>query len=222
VLVADGVGGLNLCGTALRYVLAAAGLRYAFHMLPWGHGFGRWYADLADVGNRDLQAGRIVQAVDHFRAAQPDDPVFLVAKSGGSGVIVKALERLTEGSVQCAILLSPALSPDYDLTAALRGVARELVVFWSPLDVFVLGAGTRVFGTADRVRTPSAGMRGFQVPEHASAAGDPLAAPYAKLRQVRWHWGMATTGYLGGHMGPDSPIFLKKYVVPLLRATASS
>ncbi len=27
---------------------------------------------------------------------------------------------------------------------------------------------------------------------------------------------MMTTGYLGGHVGPDSPAFLRKYVVPLL------
>jgi hypothetical protein len=29
---------------------------------------------------------------------------------------------------------------------------------------------------------------------------------------------MAATGYVGGHFGPDSPAFLRKYVVPLLRA----
>jgi len=28
---------------------------------------------------------------------------------------------------------------------------------------------------------------------------------------------MITTGYLGGYFGPDSPLFLKKYVLPLLR-----
>ena len=39
-----------------------------------------------------------------------------------------------------------------------------MVVFWSPLDVFILGAGTRVFGTADRVRTASAGLVGFRTP----------------------------------------------------------
>jgi pimeloyl-ACP methyl ester carboxylesterase len=218
VLVADGVGGLDLCGAALRYVLAQGGLRYAFHMVPWGHGFGRWYADLTDVANRDRQAGMIAQAVHRFRDAQPADPVFLVAKSGGSGVIVRALEQLTEGSVERTVLISPALSPRYDLAPALRAVARELVVFWSPLDVVVLGAGTRVFGTADRVRTASAGMCGFQVPYEARDPGNGLASPYAKLRQVRWSWRMASTGYLGGHVGPDSPIFLKKYVVPLLRA----
>ena len=67
------------------------------------------------------------------RAGRADVPVFLVAKSGGSGVIVKALEQLEEGSVERAILLAPALSPDYDLSAALRALVRDMVVFWSPL-----------------------------------------------------------------------------------------
>ena len=57
VLVADGVGGLDLCGTALRYVLGAEGLPYAVHVFPWGHGFGRWFADLTSVTNRDAKAG---------------------------------------------------------------------------------------------------------------------------------------------------------------------
>ena len=56
VLVAGGVGGFDLCGTALRYVLAAEGLNYANHVFPWGHGFGRWFADLTNVSNRDLKA----------------------------------------------------------------------------------------------------------------------------------------------------------------------
>ena len=223
MLVADGVGGLDLCGTALRYVLGAEGLHYAFHVFPWGHGFGRWLADLTSVSNRDAKAALLADAVRRFRARQPDDPVFLVAKSGGSGVVVKALEQLEENSVCRAVLLSPALSPRYDLTAALRAVSKEMVVFWSPWDVIVLGAGTRVFGTADRVRTASAGMTGFHLPDAASsspAAGsdDERTRQYAKLRQVRWAPRMARTGYLGGHVGPDSPIFLRNYVVPLLRA----
>ena len=123
MLVADGVGGLDLCGTALRYVMAAEGLPYAIRVLPWGHGFGRWYSDLTSVTNRDAQAALLADAVRRFTAAQPGDPVFLVAKSGGSGVIVKALEQLEEDSVERAILLAPALSPGYDLSAALRAVS---------------------------------------------------------------------------------------------------
>ena len=91
VLVADGVGGFDLCGTGLRYVLAAAGLNYAIHVFQWGHGFGRWFADLTRVSNRDLKAALLAEGVRQFRTSQPDAPVFLIAKSGGSGVVVKAL-----------------------------------------------------------------------------------------------------------------------------------
>src|SRR5438309_1470308 len=77
-------------------------------------------------------------------------------------------------------------------------VRREVVVFWSPLDLIVLGAGTRIFGTIDGVKTVSAGLVGFRPPASATAG---QLAEYAKLRQVRWRPAMASTGYLGGHVG---------------------
>jgi pimeloyl-ACP methyl ester carboxylesterase len=171
---------------------------------------------LTDVANRDRQARLLADEIQRFRAAQPVYPAFLVAKSGGSGVVVKALELLDDESVETVVLLAPALSPGYDLTPALRAVRREIVVFWSPLDVFILGAGTRLLGTADRVRSVAAGMVGFHVPAPVHLEPE-RTGQYAKLRQIRWRPRMAATGYLGGHFGPDSPMFLRRYVVPLLR-----
>jgi hypothetical protein len=229
VMVADGVGGLELCGTALRYVLGSLGSNLAVSVVPWGHGFGRWHADLTRVANRDAWAHAIAAVADRFRAEHPVRPVYLVAKSGGSGAVIKALERVPPESIDRVILLAPALSPNYDLTAALRGVRREMFVFWSPLDVVVLGAGTRIFGTIDRIRSVSAGMVGFRPPRPArfltvpvsdSSAGtveDFSRQGYAKLRQVRWRPAMIRTGYFGGHIGPDSPAFLRMYIAPLLR-----
>ena len=214
VLVADGVGGLDLCGTALRYVAGAERLPLVVKVVPWGHGWGRWHADLTNAVNRDAYADHVAAEVTAFRAESPGEPVFLVGKSGGTGVVVRALERLPEAAVEAAVLLAPAISPGYDLTRALRAVKREAVVFWSPLDVVILGAGTRVFGTVDRVKAVSAGLVGFRTPPSPTTD---QKAQYAKLRQVRWRPRMATTGYFGGHLGPDSPAFLKKYVVPLLR-----
>jgi pimeloyl-ACP methyl ester carboxylesterase len=214
VLVADGVGGLDLCGMGLRYVMGALRIPYVVQVVSWGHGFGRWHADLTNAANRDLRAAEIANSIRVFRAESPADPVFLVGKSGGTGLVVGALERLPKDSVECAVLLSPALSPAYDLVPALRAVRREMVVFWSPLDVIVLGLGTQIFGTIDRIKSVSAGLVGFRGPREGDT--DRVAA-YRKLRQVRWCLEMATTGYLGGHVGPDNPAFLKKYVVPLLR-----
>ncbi|GAC1449330.1 MAG: hypothetical protein NVSMB9_33120 [Isosphaeraceae bacterium] len=215
VLVADGIGGLDLCGTALRYVMGAEKLPFVVKVVPWGHGFGQWHADLTNSINRDAKGAQVAEEVLAFRAGNPGAPVFLVGKSGGTGVIVKALEHLPDDTVEVAVLISSALSPSYDLTRALRAVRRELVVFWSPLDLIILGAGTRIFGTIDRIKTFSAGLVGFRPP---ATLNEEQRMQYLKLRQVRWSPGMASTGYLGGHVGPDSPAFLRKYVVPLLRA----
>ncbi len=215
VMVIGGVGGLDWCGIALRRMLKDRRPPHAIQIFPWGLGFGRWHADLTNAINRDPKARLIAETIRLYKASQPGCPVFVVAKSGGSGVAVKALELLDEEAVERVVLLAPALSPSYDLTAALCAVRREMVVFWSPLDLLVLGAGTRLFGTIDRVRTIGAGLVGFRLPP-VNAANAARHREYGKLRQVRWHPRMAASGNLGGHMGPDSPFFLRKYVVPLL------
>ena len=159
-------------------------------VVSWGHGFGRWHADLTNAANRDLRAARDRRDGPCVpRASCPGAPVFLVGKSGGTGLVVRALERLPEDTVEWAVLLSPALSPTYDLAPALRAVRREMVVFWSPLDVIVLGLGTRIFGTIDRIKTVSAGLVGL--PRAAGGRRRTEQASYRKLRQVRWCLEMA-------------------------------
>src|SRR3954470_9873309 len=82
VLVADGVGGLDLCGTALRYVMGAKKLPFVVRVVPWGHGLGRWHAALTNAQNRDAKPRQIADEVRAYRAARPGAPVFLVGKSG--------------------------------------------------------------------------------------------------------------------------------------------
>jgi hypothetical protein len=220
-MVIGGVGGLDFCGPALRHAAGATRLPHAIELVKWGHGFGRWHADLSDVAHRDSHVASIAEALRRYKAGQPASPLFLVAKSGGAGLAVMALELVEEQAVECAVLLAPALSPSYDLAPALRAVRHEMVVFWSPLDLLVLGAGTCLFGTTDRAKTFAAGLVGFHVP--AAEVDDPARfRAYAKLRQIRWHPRMAASGYLGGHWGPDSPWFLRRYVVPLLEVETTS
>jgi hypothetical protein len=221
VIVVGGVGGLDWCGIALRYLLKAKRLPYVIQLVPWGLGFGRWYADLTNVTNRDAHARGIAETIRRSRASRPDCPVYVVAKSGGSGVAVMALELLDKDAVERVVLLAPALSPRYNLTAAIRAVRREIVVFWSPFDLLVLGAGTRVLGTIDRVNTVGAGLIGFRAPLREPGEQARNGA-YAKLRQVRWNIRMAASGNFGGHMGPDSPLFLSRYVIPLLTVEEST
>ena len=219
ILMADGVGGMDLSATALRYVIGAERLPFVVKVVPWGHAFGSWHKDLTNVVNRDAHARKVAEEVVAFRAAHPDEMIYLIGKSGGTGIVVKALEHLDANTVDGLILIASALLADYDLTRALSAVRGEAVHFWSPLDVIVLGAGTRIFGTIDRVNAVSAGLVGFQPPAHAT---DTQGKEYAKLRQIRWRPSMMPTGYWGGHVGPDSPAFLRKYVVPLLRCAEAS
>ena len=214
LLVADGCGGLELCELGVRQVMGEGSGSIRVRPVKWGHGFGRWYADLTNVTNHEAQARSVADQVREWVELRPSKPVFLVGKSGGAWIMVKALEVLPGGSVEAVVLLAPAISPGYDLSRALRAVSRELVSFWSPLDVVILGLGTWLFGTADRVHTPSAGLVKFREPGGLDDEGRRLYA--TRLRQVRWRLGMARTGHLGGHVGPDLPAFLRRYVVPLL------
>lgn len=210
VMVADGIGGFDLCVTGMRYATAWSGLPYRLQIVDWGHGFFRWHKDLCTVSNHIAQAAAVARQVLAFREEHPDAPVYLVGKSGGTGIMVRAMEDLPENSIEAAVLIASALSPKYDLSRALRAVRRDLTAFWSPLDLILLGAGTSIFGTIDRVRKPGAGMVGFRQPPGA----DP--EQYAKLRQIRWNPRMWSCGHLGGHLGPDNPRFLLTYVIPLL------
>lgn len=215
VLVADGIGGMDLCGRALARVVTRAELPYTTWVVHWCHGYGRWYADLTRYADCEARADDVAETIRLFRDRRPDVPVFLVGKSGGCAVMIKALERIETPLVERAVLLAPALSPGYDLAPALQNVNRDIVVHWSPYDLFFLGLGTGVFGTSDRIRGRGAGLVGFRLP---GADDDPSRQEaYRKLRQVRWTPSMSLTGYFGGHLGPDSPRFLAKYIVPLLR-----
>lgn len=216
VVVADGIGGLDLCGTSLLRVAPAAGLPHSVSIHRWGHGVGRWHADLTRIDHHRRMSAALVETVGSFRGQHPDAPVYLIGKSGGTGIVTWALEQLPAESVERAVLLAPALSPGYDLSRALRAVRRELVVFHSPLDLVLLGAGTSLFKTIDRVRGVGAGLVGFKTPD------DPQARSLyqEKLKQIRWSPAMIRDGYLGGHLGVDTPGFLRRHVVPLLMGEA--
>lgn len=210
ILLADGVGGMDLCGLGMRRALARSGSSYALRVIRWGHGYGRWYADLSNTQNHRAGADSMAELVARQRLEHPDAPIFLLGKSGGSAIVLGCLERLPENAVETTILLAPAVSPEYELAAALKAT-RNMVAFWSPFDVVILGLGTAIFGTVDRQRRPAAGLVGFKTKRNAGGA------ELERLIQVKWRSEMASSGYWGGHIGPDHPAFLGRYVIPLLR-----
>lgn len=165
----------------------------------WAHGRQREQAQL--VANRICQ----------LHIASPDAPIILVAHSAGSGVAVKSLEDLPpDVQVEGLVLLAPALSRTYDLTAALRHVRGRADVFYSDRDTLVLAIGTFIFGTVDGVHGESAGHGGFVRPLGGAADA------YAKIRTHPYSIARRSLGDDGGHEGVLAPRLAAGLVDPLL------
>ncbi len=157
-------------------------------------------------------------------------------RSGGSGPTIRATRSSwspsraapaspsrpwsgwMRSSVERAVLLAPALSPGYDLTARAAGRApgdRRLLVAAGRGDP---GRGDPVVrhdrSRPDRRRGPG-GFRGARPRRtRRGAAGASTRSSARSAGGPGWR----DSAISAATVGPDSPRFLRKYVVPLLRA----
>jgi pimeloyl-ACP methyl ester carboxylesterase len=214
VIVVDGVGGWQLWGKVSKVALRQSGLPHEVREFYWHHGRGQFLKDLQDERHLNAKAAELADQIERLRDDDPERPIFLVGHSAGAGVILRAAETLRPGSVERIVLLSSAVSPQYDLRGALAATKREIVSFHSPFDQVLLHWGTRQFGTVDRVYTRSAGLKGFEMPRDLGEADRRL---YGRLVQIPWQLRMATHGNIGQHVGPCLPGFMLAEVAPWLR-----
>jgi pimeloyl-ACP methyl ester carboxylesterase len=214
IVVVGGVGGLENLKLSLQWALHLAGLDAEVRNFEWTHGKGHIIKDLQDTRNHADKTDELVHELRRLKADAPDRPLYLVGRSGGTVLALGAAARFPPQSFERIILLSPAISPTFDLSPALRATRRELVAFCSDLDWFVLGWGTQQFGTADRYYSSSAGLKGFVPPPDATPETEEL---YCRLVQVHWSPSMILHGHTGGHIGPTLPTFLASDVVPWLK-----
>jgi pimeloyl-ACP methyl ester carboxylesterase len=177
----------------------------------WSHGTGRVLRDLQDAWHLHDKASELAELVRQLKKEKPERPVYLMAVSAGTALVLAAAEQLPAGSVERIILLGSALSPHYNLAPALRATRTQIVSFYSEKDWFILGWGTSTFGTADRFYTGSAGLAGFRTPD------DPEARLlHGRLIQVPWRPEMMLLGNFGAHFGNSAPLFMRYQVVPWL------
>jgi alpha-beta hydrolase superfamily lysophospholipase len=170
----------------------------------------RGLAALGAIERNRQQARRIAEKLALSIKNNPTRSFILTGHSAGSGLAVWTLENLPDDvQIDTLVLLAPALSPEYDLSKALKRVRGKAYVLVSEGDV-VLGAGTRNFGTVDRVNTDSAGRVGFQMPENADRE------QYKKLIPVNYDPQWVRFGNMGDHVGPMSRAFAKSILAPLL------
>ncbi|MBC7999081.1 MAG: alpha/beta hydrolase [Leptolyngbya sp.] len=207
VFVLDGAGAAGFTPKVLRKSLAV--LPYEVNHFYWATGYGL-ISDLTDRKNIEKKALELSAAITEYRQNNENGRVFVIAKSAGTMVALRALAQVEAHAVERVVLMSPAVSKDFVLVDALKAVKNEMVSFWSPIDLFFLGLGTSVFGTADGIRGKGAGVCGFQLPADLSASED-----YSKLRQIKWTPSMARCGHFGDHWGNSMPPFVDRYIVPL-------
>lgn len=166
---------------------------------------------LQSVARNRAESRNVAAQIVALRQAHPQARIVISSESGGAGPTVWALEQLPDDVfVDAVVLIAPALSPDYDLSAALRHVKGSMHAFISDDDNFILAWGTRTYGTIDGKNVPAAGYRGFTQPAGADVE------QYAKLVQVRHQRGWAKYWNFGGHGGAMSPAFAKHVIAPLI------
>lgn len=214
VIVIGGIGGLDFLGGAAQLAFPWVGLNHEIRELVWTHGYGQLFKDLQDSQHLLKKADELARTIRRYKDEHPHRPVYLLAKSGGTGLALAAAERLPEGSLERIVLLSAAVSPQYDLRPALRATRNEIVSYHSSFDQFFLNWGTRQFGTIDRIYGSSAGLYGFRLPAELDEEGKRL---YSRLVQVPWQPRMLLQGHPGGHAGTSLPTFLAVEVAPWLR-----
>jgi pimeloyl-ACP methyl ester carboxylesterase len=214
VFVVGGIGGLDPLQAWAPWALPWAGVGHEITVFRWTHGICRPLRDLQDTTYLLARGGELADAVRAVQKRQPARPIYLIGHSAGTGVVLAAAENLPPASLERIILLSPAVSPTFDLCPALRACRGGIVSFNSAFDRFMLHWGTGTFGTVDRIYGPSAGCCGFQVPEPLDDEGRKL---YDRLVQVPWSWERLLDFCGGLHNSTTMPIFLGRQVAPWLR-----
>ena len=218
VFYCDGSGGgsvLRNYAGGVRKGLRNAGYEGAGEMFNWHTGLGVAADHTSSVKYKRKRAAKLAKDIQEYKAKHPGAPVTIMGLSAGTAIVVYALEALPESyQVDGAFLLSASVSANYDLTNALRRVKNRMHVFTSTKDG-VLRNFAPMFGTADREpgSATTAGLRGFQIPAHASEDTQVL---YAKVVHVHWSREMKKAGHRGGHTDVVNARFVQEYIAPLV------
>lgn len=217
VLILPGIEGLSPWNRDLAVGLERGGVNSAIEVYDWTTGLpGGFVLNLTDLERNRQQAAKIAEKIVQYQADHEGRPVHVIGHSGGGGLAVLGLESLpAEHEIELAILLAPALGPEYDLSAALRRSRQGIVNFYSENDVSFLQVGTSLLGTIERTYDVSAGAVGFRPPPNQSAEDHELYM--RKFRQVSWNPRLRRFGASGTHIGWASRQFGQRYLADLIR-----
>lgn len=203
-LVVGGIEGPSPYNHAMARGVLASGYRGSVVRFNWNDGipFVRSLVNLTNRRHHNKQSDLLANHIRNHLRQYPHSPVCLVAQSGGCYIALRALEKLPpELSIHSAILIAASISPGFDLTAAVAKCRSALVSVRGPGDFFFLGIGTLIFGTSDRVFSPSAGWLGCR--DHPKG-----------FTELRWRPDWIRHGYLGNHTTSGAQRFISNVLVP--------
>lgn len=215
-VVLPGIEGASFLNTSIAKGLRDAGWPAAIEVYDWTAGS----VILAPLSLRALERNKreartVARKIIEYQDRYPERPVHIIGHSGGGGVAILTLEALPpDRQITSAILLAPALSPDYDLRRAMRRTKYGIWNYYSRHDVGFLKAGTTVMGTIDGQHTSAAGAVGFHLPWGLD--DDDRRLYSTKLHQQPYSRKMAEAGHSGGHMGWANRRFVASWIYPVM------
>lgn len=218
IIYIDGAGGGGPVtdGTPdVRRGFRESGFDGEFRAFRWQTGLGALADQVSSLSYKRGAAKRLAEEIEGLRDAAPTAEIHLVATSAGSAVALFALEALGDDrQVDSVVLLSSAVSADYDLTAALAHIKVKLVVFRNDRDS-LLRSVIPLVGSADRrhVGDRVAGLYGFLPPESAEPV---RLEAYAKMITIDWCDDFRRFDHAGGHTDCKSPSFICRVIAPLV------
>ncbi|MHC4795540.1 MAG: alpha/beta fold hydrolase [Planctomycetota bacterium] len=216
VIVLPGVEGRSRLNVNIAEGLKDGGIKSAIEIYDWtAFRVLSVIVNLrAEIRNR-RQARKIAKKIMFYQDQYPGKPVHIIGHSGGGYIAVLTLEALPpERRVQSAILLGPAVTPNYDLRRALRRTKHGIWNFYSPRDVFFLKFGTTLMGTVDGRHTYAAGAVGFTLPWGLDRQDRQLYKE--KLYQKCYRQKMAQSGHDGTHFGWAKRRFVAEWLAPII------
>lgn len=211
-LVLGGIEGPSFYNYLMVCGILQSGYRGSVVRFDWNAGIPFWRSlvNLMSLKHHHRQTRLILDYIRRYKQKHPETPVSIVAQSGGCWITVRILEELPPKlNIETAVLLAPAISPDYDIRNAASRCSSSLISVGSAGDFIFLGLGTLLLGTSDRVFTPSAGLVGW----HHRADN---------FIESRWHPDWIKYGYFGNHTTSSAAGFMASVIGPLLRWSGHS
>ncbi len=217
VIILPGIEGRSYLNENIAFGLNDGGVPGSLEIYDWTvGGWLTWPLNLRWSEHNKKEAAKLAEKIKNYQDRFPGRPVSLIGHSGGGGIVVLTLEHLPpERKVDSAILLAPALAPDYDLRRALTRTRSGIWNYYSKYDVGFLQVGTSAFGTIEGKHARAAGAVGFVKPWGMNRAGHEL---YDRmLHQQEFTPQMADSGHVGLHTTWARRSFVSRWLAPIIR-----